>query len=72
MPRRGKGGKFVKGKKGRKHHKHKGGVGSTKLLHSMKKQLTRIEHKVNPERLARIRSRKHARLSEAELAAKYG
>lgn len=73
--RRGKGGKFVKSKgKGRKHGKHKShsGAGPVALLHKMDKKLTRIDHKLNPERWSRIKGKRRARHEEAELAAKYG
>ena len=63
--KRGAHGRF-KAKKGKK------GKGSVKLLTSMKKQLTRIENKIGTAHAKHMRGKKHARLTEAELAAKYG
>ena len=70
--RRGKGGKFAKGRSKKRGKKHHGGVGSAALLHKMDKKLTRIEHVVNPGRTARIKAKRAARHEEESLHSKYG
>jgi hypothetical protein len=67
-------GRKTHGKK-KTHHKTPkvthAGNGGTLLLHSMKKQLTRIENKVDPDKLARKIAKKRAKIDEESLASKY-